>query len=86
MVTITTMTWDSAEDQMLPEFHEARKQYVLEQSHLMTTDKIPQIVSSTITRRKWINQEAANAWKDFVLNEAKKYNVSVKIDITEEEN
>ena len=84
---LTTMTWPSAEAQLLPynsyEGWTERYNYIANAVASGSTDGVPTIISPTVTSRVWLDQTTADNWATFIYTTAVLAGVTVDIAITD---
>ena len=83
---LTTMTWPSAEAQLLP-FDQyagwiARDNYIANAVASGSTDGVATIISPTVTSRVWLDQTTADDWATFIYTVATNEGVTVDVAIT----
>jgi len=80
---LTTMTWSTAEAQLLQPIMDARITYLNTAITLGTTDGIPIVISPTVTKRVWTTQAAADDWATFISGLATDNGVTCDVAITD---
>lgn len=80
-----TVTWISEEAQLLDGLDEERTQKLEDMFDQVKTDSLPYFILKNKTRRYFIDQAAAEEWKEFILSMDAKYgpNLVTSIDIVD---
>jgi hypothetical protein len=76
MTILTTMTWQSHEDQVSPMIYTDRETYLSQAVASGLTDGSVEFISPSISARPWLDQPAADNWATFIVNTATQYGIT----------